>query len=91
MQSVGRRRRRLVDRAEATLDAFFRFREASSGLKDYRQFLVDNADGVATANPASNRRSRPSAPADGTVIELRCAESRGVSTGQTFAIFRPKQ
>jgi hypothetical protein len=30
------------------------------------------------------------APADGTVIELRCAEGRGVSTGQTLAIFRPE-
>ena len=30
-------------------------------------------------------------PADGTVIELRCAEGRGVSTGQTLAIFRPEQ
>jgi hypothetical protein len=29
--------------------------------------------------------------ADGTVIELRCAEGRGVSTGQTLAIFRPEQ
>jgi urea carboxylase len=30
------------------------------------------------------------APADGTVVELRCAEGRGVSTGQTLAIFRPE-
>jgi urea carboxylase len=29
------------------------------------------------------------APADGTIVELRCAEGRGVVTGQTLAIFRP--
>jgi hypothetical protein len=29
------------------------------------------------------------APADGIVVELRCAEGRGVTTGQTLAIFRP--
>jgi urea carboxylase len=30
------------------------------------------------------------APVDGTVVELRCAEGRGVTTGQTLAIFRPQ-
>ena len=30
------------------------------------------------------------APADGIVVELRCAEGRGVTTGQTLAIFRPQ-
>jgi urea carboxylase len=29
-----------------------------------------------------------SAPADGTVVELRCAEGRAVATGQTLVIFR---
>jgi urea carboxylase len=30
------------------------------------------------------------APADGVVIELRCAEGRAVTTGQTLAVFRPR-
>ncbi len=30
------------------------------------------------------------APADGTVIEQRCAEGRAVTTGQTLIIFRPE-
>jgi urea carboxylase len=29
------------------------------------------------------------APGDGVVVELRCAEGRGVTTGQTLVIFRP--
>jgi urea carboxylase len=29
------------------------------------------------------------APSDGTVVELRCTEGRGVTVGQTLAIFRP--
>ena len=29
------------------------------------------------------------APSDGTVVELRCIEGRGVTTGQTLAVFRP--
>jgi urea carboxylase len=29
------------------------------------------------------------APADGLVVELRCAEGRAVSTGQTLVVFRP--
>lgn len=32
-----------------------------------------------------------SAVLDGTVVELRCAEGRGVTTGQTLAIFRPDE
>jgi urea carboxylase len=29
------------------------------------------------------------APADGTIVELRCAEGRAVATGQILAVFRP--
>jgi len=29
------------------------------------------------------------APADGVVIEMRCAEGRAVTTGQTLAVFSP--
>jgi urea carboxylase len=138
--------------------------EACFSLKNYRQFLADNADGIVTAkarqqsafeaerarweasgqisygaelpepqldedqdvpppgceaipSPVSGsvwrvlvepgqamRAGEPviviesmkmemqvTAPADGTVVELRCAEGRGVSTGQTLAIFRPEQ
>jgi len=137
--------------------------EASFSLKDYRQFLADNADSIITAKsrqqsafeaerarweasgqisygadlpepqPDEDEDTPPpgceaipspvsgsvwrvlvepgqavkagepvivvesmkmemqvSAPADGTVVELRCAEGRGVSTGQTLAIFRPE-
>ena len=136
--------------------------EASFSLKDYRQFLADNADGIVTAKarqqsafeaerarweasgqisygadlpepqaaedqdappPGTEAIASPvsgsvwnilveagqavkagdvvvvvesmkmemqvSAPADGTVVELRCAEGRGITTGQTLAIFRP--
>ena len=137
--------------------------EASFSLKDYRQFLADNADGITAAKarqqsafeaerarweasgqisygadlpepqPDEDQDAPPpgceaipspvsgsvwrvlaeagqavkagepvivvesmkmemqvTAPADGTVVELRCAEGRGVSTGQTLAIFRPE-
>jgi biotin carboxyl carrier protein len=29
------------------------------------------------------------APADGTVVEIKCAVGRSVGTGQVLAVFRP--
>ncbi|HEX4506390.1 MAG TPA: urea carboxylase [Alphaproteobacteria bacterium] len=57
--------------------------------------LVEAGEPVKAGEPvivveSMKMEMQVTAPADGTVVELRCAEGRGVSTGQTLAIFRPE-
>jgi urea carboxylase len=46
------------------------------------------ADDAVVVVESMKMEMQVTAPADGTIVELRCGEGRGVTTGQTLAIFR---